>query len=493
MMKREGHDTFDSYQYEPGDEVDIVPDDERKPHRFVLTPFSALRPNGTRAYLVKGLIPRVGLVVVWGPPKCGKSFWTFDLVMHPALGWEYRGRKVQQGTIVYCAFEGADGFNKRGEAFKRKHSVTDAPLYLVSARMSMVKDHAELIADIREQLPADELPVAVVLDTLNRSLAGSESNDQDMGDYIKAADAIREAFGCAVIIVHHCGVEGSRPRGHTSLTGAVDAQLAVKRDPNGTITVNVEYMKDDAEGDEITSRLETIEVGADVDGDPMTSCVVVPAEAGIAKDATIKPTGQAGIALEALYEALAECGEMVPSSHIPPQTRTTTVVRWTSYFEAKTIGDRTKPDSKRKSFVRASDKLQALKIIGVWNDRVWVSGQAGQARTSVIFQRDRSPDRHASPPTGEAVVRTVQTADSGVRAEKVNIDRRRVRETGTQADGLPPDAEVLGSAGPGERCFRCGKGSGVKLIRRRKGEPADQMHIACAAERWTAEPIKGGQ
>ena len=85
-------------------------------------------------------------------------------------------------------------------------------------------------------------------------------------------------------------------------------------------------MKDDAEGDEITSRLETIEVGADVDGDPMTSCVVVPAEAGIAKDATIKPTGQAGIALEALYEALAECGEMVPSSHIPPQTRTTTIV-----------------------------------------------------------------------------------------------------------------------------------------------------------------------
>ena len=27
-------------------------------------------------------IPRVGLVVVWGPPKCGKSFWAFDLAMH---------------------------------------------------------------------------------------------------------------------------------------------------------------------------------------------------------------------------------------------------------------------------------------------------------------------------------------------------------------------------------------------------------------------------
>jgi hypothetical protein len=33
-----------------------------------------------------------------------------------------------------------------------------------------------------------------------------------------------------VVIVHHCGIEGTRPRGHSSLTGAADAQLAVKRD-----------------------------------------------------------------------------------------------------------------------------------------------------------------------------------------------------------------------------------------------------------------------
>src|SRR5262245_247683 len=29
-------------------------------------------------YLVARLIPLIGLVVVWGPPKCGKSFWIFD-------------------------------------------------------------------------------------------------------------------------------------------------------------------------------------------------------------------------------------------------------------------------------------------------------------------------------------------------------------------------------------------------------------------------------
>ena len=101
-----------------------------------------------------------------------------------------------------------------------------------------------------------------------------------MGAYIKASDAIREAFGCAVIIIHHCGIDGTRPRGHTSLTGAADAQLACKRDRNQNVELKVEWMKDGAsEGEIVTSRLESVEVGVDADGDPITSCVVVPTEA----------------------------------------------------------------------------------------------------------------------------------------------------------------------------------------------------------------------
>ena len=67
-------------------------------------------------YLVKGIIPRDGITVVWGPPKCGKSFWTFDLVMHIVLGRAYRGHRVQQGAVVYLALEGGHGFRARVEA-----------------------------------------------------------------------------------------------------------------------------------------------------------------------------------------------------------------------------------------------------------------------------------------------------------------------------------------------------------------------------------------
>ncbi len=43
--------------------------------RFPLIGFDQIQLSTAPAYLVKGLIPRSGLVVIWGPPKCGKSFW----------------------------------------------------------------------------------------------------------------------------------------------------------------------------------------------------------------------------------------------------------------------------------------------------------------------------------------------------------------------------------------------------------------------------------
>ena len=345
--------------------------------RFKLIPFAELKSTTAPSYLVKGLIPRIGLIVVWGPPKCGKSFWTFDLVMHIALGRDYRGRRTRQGDAVYCAFEGGAGFNDRAEAFRREHNVTEAQFYLVPAVVNLIADHVALIASIRAQCSN---PAVVVLDTLNRSLVGSESNDQDMANYVKAADAIRETFSCAVIIVHHCGIDGNRPRGHTSLTGAADAQLAVKRDIENNVVVTIEHMKDGAEGAVIGSRLEQVQLGIDDDGDEISSCVVVPAEAG--KTAKTNIPAAAKLALRALYEALADFGTLPPASnHIPSNTRTTTRTRWRECCDAKTITDSDNPDSKRKAFVRAAEKLQELNLIGVWQDQVWAAGQAGQGRT----------------------------------------------------------------------------------------------------------------
>jgi hypothetical protein len=248
--------------------------------RIKLIPFDEIRLGTEPRYLVKGIIPREGLAVVWGPPKCGKSFWTFDVAMHVALNWPYRNRRVKQGPVVYCGFEGQNGFEARAEAFRQTFPIETSepvPFYLEPLTLDLVADHAELIAVIGQQLGTAP-PVLVVLDTLNRSLRGSENDSKDMSAYISAADAVREAFHCTVVIVHHCGIDGTRPRGSTALTGAVDAQLAVKRDASDAIIVEVEYMKDGPIGDIIASRLKPVDVGTDDDGETISSCVIEPTE-----------------------------------------------------------------------------------------------------------------------------------------------------------------------------------------------------------------------
>ena len=70
-----------------------APPTGRRP-RFSLTRFADLKVSTAPPQLIRGLIPRVGLTVVWGPPKSGKSFVVFDAMMHVAIGEDYRSREV---------------------------------------------------------------------------------------------------------------------------------------------------------------------------------------------------------------------------------------------------------------------------------------------------------------------------------------------------------------------------------------------------------------
>jgi hypothetical protein len=346
--------------------------------RFELVPFDKIAIGSTSVYLVKGIIPRAGLTIVWGAPKCGKSFWTFDLVLHVALGWEYRGRRVHSGAVVYCALEGAEGFRARVEAFRQAKlsaAPNDVPFHLISSPVSLVADHRALIAAIRLTL-GEVVPAAVVIDTLNRSLAGSESDDRDMAAYVRSADAIRDAFKCAVIIVHHCGHEGTRPRGHSSLLGAVDAQISIKRDPADNIVATVEWMKDGPQGNEIVSRLRQVEVGIDEDGEPITSCVIEPIEGAAPNRATIpkpKLTKGAKIALTALYEAISELGKAPPASnHIPPNVKAVAVSQWREYAYRQGISGSDEPRAAQLAFRRAHETLVAAKLVAVWEPYAWI-------------------------------------------------------------------------------------------------------------------------
>jgi hypothetical protein len=275
-------------------------------NRFTLEPFGNIRPSRDITYTVKGFLPRAGLAVVWGPPKQGKTFWVLDIAMHVCLGWEYYGgRKVLGGPVAYCLFEGIEGFRARVEAFRQEKLPAGAepPFYLMAERVDLIADHQELVRRFGEQL-GDTHPRMVVLDTLNRSLNGSESSDEDMSAYVRAADAIRDAFNCLVCIIHHGPHDAQRPRGHGSLMGALDAQIQVSK-TGDRCTAKVELAKDFADGAQQAFELRPVHVGYDVEGGDIESCVVEPTEApgaGVADARTGLTPNQAAL-LTILEEA----------------------------------------------------------------------------------------------------------------------------------------------------------------------------------------------
>jgi hypothetical protein len=359
---------------------DDIPDDEPPPagngytKGFNLTRLADIELDTASRCIVEGLIPKNGLTLVWGPPKCGKTFWTFDLVAHIALGWAYRDRQVKPGPVVYIACEGEHGVRTRAVAFRtRMNEGEDPPFYLMTTRLDLVADIDTLTLAVRKQLANEDSCAAIVIDTLNRSLHGSENKDEDMGAYVHAADRLREEFHCAVIIIHHCGTSGERPRGHTSLTGAIDAQFAVQKDADGTILVTLELMKDGPEGIMMRCRLEPVDLGPDDHGKTITSCVIEHLGEAASGERKKPPKLSAAQrrALDMLTEAIHTAGKVPPANnHIPSNTYCVTEDVWRQYCYQGGISTGGQ-EAKRKAFTNAADTLIGNGRVGSWDSWVW--------------------------------------------------------------------------------------------------------------------------
>jgi hypothetical protein len=62
-------------------------------------------------------------------------------MFHVAMGWEFRGRAVHQGGVIYCAFEGGHEFRKRKEALRRYYRIEEEqeiPLDLMPGMANLI-------------------------------------------------------------------------------------------------------------------------------------------------------------------------------------------------------------------------------------------------------------------------------------------------------------------------------------------------------------------
>lgn len=231
-----------------------------------------LLPELDRDYLVKGWFDRGCVSVVYGAANVGKSFFAADLAHHVHEGLAWGGCRVRRASALYVATEGGRLFVNRLSAMKAKFWLMTGGLTLASKG-----GDAPALADAATTLADSHGPAGlIVLDTLARTMGASDENlSSDMGLLLSGVDMLRERTGAHIMLIHHSGkAPGQGARGHSSLRAAVDTEVEITAGENGVKIARATKQRDMAAGKEFLFRLRQVDLGADTDGDPVTTCRV---------------------------------------------------------------------------------------------------------------------------------------------------------------------------------------------------------------------------
>ena len=208
-------------------------------------------------WLIKEILPEQALVVLYGKPSHGKSFVALDWALSMQKGEKWLDHAVRQGDVLYILAEGSVRIKKRLKAWKNAHGVNGsvgAHFLRDAVQLTDRQQLTELLNEI-ERHHRKEYKL-IVVDTLAMCFAGrDETGSLDMGLLVAAAQEIQRVTNATVLLVHHPGKDPKRgSRGHTSLLGALDTEVLLKKNKD-VLTLTCEKQKDAEEFDPIRMKL----------------------------------------------------------------------------------------------------------------------------------------------------------------------------------------------------------------------------------------------
>lgn len=231
--------------------------------------------EAVKSWLVHNLLGCGEMSAFYGAPGCGKGVLIEDMALHIAAGWEWHGRAVTRGAVLYVALERKQLVKRRALAFRKKHGLRDLPFAIDGGvydfRNPATARQIELVCRQIEEATGEQV-VLIIVDTLSRALAGGDENSpKDMGAVVAASAYLQEKTKAHVLWVHHIPHDGERMRGHGALLGAVDTTLAVTSAGHQR-SARVVKANDSAEGESVAFTIESVEIG----NDGTTAPVAVP-------------------------------------------------------------------------------------------------------------------------------------------------------------------------------------------------------------------------
>lgn len=212
-------------------------------------------PVANQPELIEGVLSAEALVGIIGRSGVGKTFFALDLICHIAAGLDYLGCKTTPGAAFYLTGEGQSGIAKRIHAWCRHHDfpIEALNLYVADHLPCLVDDVGAAAVNSGVRRAISKLhdstglaPTVVVIDTVARALAGADENSaRDMGAFLDAKNAIRTAWSCSVISIHHTGHSArDRGRGSSAYRPALDQEILISEKGAGTIIAECTKSKD---------------------------------------------------------------------------------------------------------------------------------------------------------------------------------------------------------------------------------------------------------
>lgn len=351
-------------------------------------------------WVVRGVLPEIGLASIFGPSTSGKTFLAIDLAAAICDGREWFGHRAYPRAVIYVCLEGEAGMSKRIKAYRMKYgNDAAAGLRFLTTEFNLLK--MENVEALAKAIHEANCPGAIVfIDTLNRATPGADENSsQDMGLAIEGAKKLQQMIGGMVVLVHHTGKDVTRGmRGHSSLFAALDLAIEVSRDDDNR-SWSIVKSKDGEDGEKVPFQLDIHEVDVEVDGDeniPITSCSVNESGGMIRKKEKLTKTQQQG-----LSNLIGAC--IKEGSKDEQGKWGVDVEVWRPFFYSTSTAD--KQDTKRKSFDRLRHDLVTKGIVSV-KDNHYCPVDIG-AQVSINLSRTKQDigterDNDGTCPDGEA-------------------------------------------------------------------------------------------
>jgi hypothetical protein len=286
--------------------------------RYLFETVSDLRSMPPQTWLVDRWIPDRSVGIIYGRFASGKSFIAFDLLLHLVYGFEdWHGIKLP--GIVCCglliAREGGTGFQRRIDAFKKHHKISDDTDRIVFMRSPVNFGEPTGFAELKTAIETcGKQFKLVVVDTVGRALPGEDMFDpKSITRFMEHLQQIGEISQGVSIGIHHENKTGD-VMGSIYFNNNSDFMFHVERegDPateplrRGKIACVKQKDGEDGWGRDLSYKL----VETEPNGEGSLVVEGISAAAGTVQKVSEKLTSKEVLALQALKDVLKSKGEL---------------------------------------------------------------------------------------------------------------------------------------------------------------------------------------